>query len=355
MCAMLKTDFVSTFALPVFSLDSALNFSEINASFFEIFGDVQGKPITSLSDEFNERKCVRKISAGQAYRFKIFTSDVRETSYSVELRQTASGYIGFAVEAADAAKAEAMLASYSEMMEKQNRILKAEKNKSEKLLQSLLPATFIDELQSLSGTTPKTMKKAGLLMVALPQVQHLLDGMEADDMFAELDELFTCFDLLAEIHACQRLEATPNSYLAALPLLSPDSPACETLAQFALDAIEVIKLRQSQIHIPCKFGLHLGEVTTGIVGKTHLSFMAMGTGVAAVADITGQADDLQVCCSDTIYQHSEPLRHALQLNSNGPDMSDKDPVYRLSPEFGTRNQEQLQQCISRAKTLRRNF
>ena len=355
MCSLLKTDFVSVFDLPVFTLDSELHFSEFNGAFSGIFGELEGKHISVVSEEFNERKCERKINAGQAYRFKIFTADKRKTPYSVELRHNENHYVGFAVEAADAAKAEAMLASYSEMMEKQSRIVKAEKNKAEKLLQGLLPAETIEELRSISGTAPKTFETAGLLMLSLPCVPELSDHLDAQDLFSELDELFTCFDLLAQAYSCERLDATAEHYLAAVPLLSPDSSSCEALANFALDLVEVIKLRQSSTPMPCKIGLHIGQVITGIVGKARLSFSAIGTGVLKVADIASQAEVMQVYCSETVYQHGGPLQHFLHEHQAGQGAKDAKSVYRLNPDFGDRDTNHLQQIIIRAKTLRRTF
>ena len=355
MCSMLKTDFVSVFSLPVFSLDDQLIFSEVNAAFSEIFGDIQGKHVSVVSDEFNQRKCARKINARQAYRFKIFTADKRKTPYSAELRFEGNQYVGFAVEAADAAKAEAMLASYSEIMEKQNRIAKAEKNNAKKLLRGLLPEKTINELQSISGTAPKTFETAGLLMLTLPHIPDLTDHLEAEDLFAELDELFTCFDLLVQAHSCERLEATADRYLAAAPLLLPASSSCEILANLALDIVEVIKLRQSPILMPCKVGLHMGQLITGIVGKARLSLSAIGSGVSQVTDIAGQAEVMQVNCSEAVYQQGGPLKNFLHQHQAGHNAEDAKNLYRLDPDFGIRDTDQLQDVILRAKTLRRSF
>ena len=52
-------------------------------------------------------------------------------------------------------------------------------------------------------------------MLTLPHIPDLTDHLEAEDLFAELDELFTCFDLLVQAHSCERLEA---QQIAILPL-----------------------------------------------------------------------------------------------------------------------------------------
>lgn len=350
MTSALNIDFVSVFHIPVFTLDDALMFAEVNAAFSDLFGDVQASHISAISDDFSDRKCARKTESGQVYRFKILTADKRKTPYSVDLRRHEHSYIGFAVEAADAAKADALLASYSEMMEKQSRILKAEKSRSEKLLQGVLPDQIIQELQSLSGTTPKTDKQAGLVMLTLPEVSTLSNSLEADRLFTELDELLTCFDMLAEIHSCQRVRAGAEGYLATVTLTGSGDESCESLFNFAADCVELIRLRGAEYHLSCKIGLHIGEVMTGIVGKTQLSFTALGHGIDKVAEIAHHADLMQIVCSAEFYQQSGPLHQALQQLEQP-----RTELYSLDPGFSARDTEHLHEVMIRAKTLRRNF
>ena len=350
MSSVIKLDFVSLFNIPVFALDGELTFSEINTPFSGLFGDVLGQHIGVFSDEFNQRKFERKTSSGQTYRFKASAADKRNTPYSIDLRRHEDQYIGFAVEAADAAKAEAMLASYSEMMEKQNRILKAEKNKSEKLLHGLLPAKTITELYTLSGETPKFCENTGLLMIALPDVPAQSERLVVEPFFAELNELVTCFDLLAETYDCQKLSATGEVYLVATA--PQESSPCEILANFAADIVKLITLRESEIHLPCKIGLHIGEVMSGVVGKTQLSFNVFGKGINAVTEIANQAEPMQINCSEAIYQQGSSLRsflHQIKAETNTAMR------YRLDAEFMNNDADQLQEIMNRAKALRRSF
>ena len=123
----------------------------------------------------------------------------------------------------------------------------------------------------------------------------------------------------------------------------------------ALDIVEVIKLRQSPILMQYEVGLHMGQLITGIVGKARLSLSAIGTGVSQVTDIAGQAEVIQVNCSEAVYQRGGPLKNFLHQHQAGHNAEDAKNLYRLDPDFGIRDTDQLQDVILRAKTCGATF
>ena len=74
--------------------------------------------------------------------------------------------------------------------------------------------------------------------------------------------------------------------------------------------------------MPCKVGLHMGQLITGIVGKARLSLSAIGTGVSQVTDIAGQAEVMQVNCSEAVYQQGGPLKNFLHQHQAGHNAED---------------------------------
>ena len=368
MSKTLDIDFVSAFDIAVFSLDKNLVISEVNTSFTTKFGVVTGKSIADISDDFSEKKLARKTAARQVYKCKIATADSTKTPYSVAVKFFHDSYVGFAVEASDSAKAEAMLASYSEMMEKQNKILKAEKNQARSLLNSLLPLNIADELTSLTGSAPKKFENIGVFLVTLPGLNTLPHDFCEPAIFSELDVLFTCFDLLAERYECTPLSKAGTSYLAVNNLNEnsavPQDICCERLANFALDCIALITLRaltrkMPEIALSCKIGLHIGDMMIGIIGKTQLSFTAIGPGLSHAEEAAHLCELMQVGCSPAFYQHSN-LAPYIQIEpcasqaSAHQEVASQKQRYILNPDFGNRDSSQLEEIILRAKTLKRS-
>lgn len=113
------------FEIPFLHLDATLVVLGVNAPFAALFGDVSGRPVGELSDDFNERKFTRRIAAGQPYSFRIPGARETRSQYTVRLKPLDDQFVGFVNDSSDVAKAEAMLASYSQLIEKQNREIKA--------------------------------------------------------------------------------------------------------------------------------------------------------------------------------------------------------------------------------------
>ena len=116
---------IDLFAIPVVYLDGDLTIIQMNKHFQSLFGDHRGQPITHISDDFNERKFTRRLAAAESYQFAVVPAHEKRAQYTVTLKQTEDGFVGFATDTSASAKSEAMLASYSDLIERQNREIKA--------------------------------------------------------------------------------------------------------------------------------------------------------------------------------------------------------------------------------------
>ena len=119
-----KADILHLFDVPVITLDKTLHIREVNEAFEAIFGKVVGQLVTDFSDEFKARKFQRRIDQGQSYSFRIHPSDDVNKGLILEIKAFDEGYFGFGTDAVPLMRAEALMASYSQMIEKQNREIK---------------------------------------------------------------------------------------------------------------------------------------------------------------------------------------------------------------------------------------
>ena len=125
MSSILDQNLIEFFEIPVVYLDGALTLVEVNDRFKALFGDVLGQTIDALSDDFKPKKFARKVTTSAGYSFIVVPEGERRMQYTLLLKPYGEGYIGFATDTYAAAKTEAMLESYSDLIEKQNREIKA--------------------------------------------------------------------------------------------------------------------------------------------------------------------------------------------------------------------------------------
>lgn len=167
------TSLISVFQLPLFDLDEGFLITSQNDSFQSLFDTEIGQDITSLSADFVTRKCQRAIEASKPYRFRIDSKALRPMSYQIELHATKTGYSGFATDASLASKAEALMASYSQMIEKQNREIKEKTEQlniwSKRIQEELAQARTVQTL-----LVPDNITAASLHSICVPL--HELSG-----------------------------------------------------------------------------------------------------------------------------------------------------------------------------------
>lgn len=118
-------DLIELFQIPFLRMDGGLRVIATNDAFHALFGDIKGQSIASVSDDFSERKFSRRFTAGQAYSFRMQAAEDRRSQYTITLKPQDNHIIGFVTDTSEVAKSEAMLASYSALIEKQNREIKA--------------------------------------------------------------------------------------------------------------------------------------------------------------------------------------------------------------------------------------
>ena len=123
--------------------------------------------LTDLSTDFNERRFLRKMAQGQSYSCRLSSNRERPQPFWLEMIADGKGYIGFLTDASAIAKADAMMASYSDMIEKQNREIKRQSEQlaiwSKRIKQELEQAETVQEL-----LVPNVIKQDGMESRCLP-------------------------------------------------------------------------------------------------------------------------------------------------------------------------------------------
>ena len=116
-----EADLILFFDVPIITLDHHFHITSLNQAFQASFGDIAGHYLPDYSTDFSERKCQRKQTSGQSYRFIVQSKSERPIAYEIELKAYEAGYYGLASDASATLRNEALMASYSQMIEKQNR------------------------------------------------------------------------------------------------------------------------------------------------------------------------------------------------------------------------------------------
>mmetsp|Transcript_29057 Transcript_29057/g.60439 ORF Transcript_29057/g.60439 Transcript_29057/m.60439 type:complete len:978 (-) Transcript_29057:154-3087(-) len=144
-------------------------------------------------------------------------------------------------------------------------------------------------------------------LVGFSRMSLTMQPIEVVDM---LQDLFSRFDALCDLHGVQKLETIGDAYICTAGLL--DDCAVEDAAKNVLNLAKDMVRASQEVLVPCKtktfldmpsyenlhirVGIHVGNVTCGVLGQRLPKFTVFGNAVnlAARMEQTSQPDKIRV-------------------------------------------------------------
>jgi len=211
---------------------------------------------------------------------------------------------------------ETMISSYSKMVEQQNRSLKKEKERAEKLLLNIMPESVYRELKTFGVTTPQRYDEASILMLDFVGFTQLSVEHDPTAIIAELNDIFTAFDRIAERQGCERIKTIGDAYVAVSGLPEPAMDHAASIARLALMCVRYLNRRNEthEIQWRARVGLAPGPVIGSVVGIQKYVYDIFGPGINLASRLEALAGPMEILTSERTYQ---ALRALFQFEDLG--------------------------------------
>jgi adenylate cyclase len=199
---------------------------------------------------------------------------------------------------------EYMIESYSKMVEKQNRSLQREKERAEKLLLNIMPKTVYEELRTFGVTTPQRYDAASVLMLDFVGFTEMAISQDPSALIAELNDIFTSFDRIAEQFGCERIKTIGDAYMAVSGIPEPTPDHAQNIAKAALLFVRYLARRNAS-HAQtwqCRIGIASGPVIGSIVGIHKYVYDIFGPGVNLAARMETFSEPMQITLSEDMQR-----------------------------------------------------
>jgi adenylate cyclase len=182
--------------------------------------------------------------------------------------------------------------------------LRIEREKSERLLLNVLPKSIADRLKQGETSIADSFPDVTVLFADLGDFTRLATELPAPELVHLLDEIFSKFDWLAELHLLEKIKTIGDAYMVVggLPMPRPDH--VEAVAEMALDMQKVVtKLNAGDRKgFELRIGISTGPVVAGIIGSKKFIYDLWGDTVntASRMESLGQLGAIQV--SEPTYE-----------------------------------------------------
>ena len=276
------------------------------------------QPFSAVFPAADERRLWRRISRGRTASFTLeISTDGRSFPVKFTLKPIPNGEL--LVEGRDESvirETEAMLRSYSELIELKNQSIKQEQRRVERLLFNVLPEKSIMQLRRFGHTIPERFDEVSVLFLDFVGFTQLSQEMSTEELFSELNDLFTSFDQIITEHRCERIKTIGDAYLAVCGMPEKIEDHAGLIACAALKMRDYIISRNQRTgrQWRCRVGIHTGEVTGGVVGKLKYIYDIFGDGVNTASRMESYSEPMKINISPATRALLGP---AYQIRSRG--------------------------------------
>jgi adenylate cyclase len=206
--------------------------------------------------------------------------------------------------------------------------LQAEKEKSERLLLSILPQPVAEQLKQTQSTIADSFAEATVLFADIVNFTQLASDRSPIEVVSLLNQIFSAFDRLAEHHKLEKIKTIGDAYMVVggLPTLRPDH--AEAIAEMALDMQKEITHfnHETGETFSIRIGVSTGPVVAGVIGTKKFIYDLWGDTVnmASRMESQGIPNAIQVTedtytCLKGKYQFEE--RGIIQVKGKGEMMT----------------------------------
>ena len=179
------------------------------------------------------------------------------------------------------------------------RALAAERERSERLLLNILPASIAARLKTSEAAIADHSDEVTVLFADIVGFTPLSARKTPQALVQLLDRIFTAFDALADMHGLEKIKTIGDAYMAAagLPERRADhAEAAARMAQGMLEAVARIAVETGEA-LSLRIGLHSGPVVAGVIGRKKFIYDLWGDTVNTASRMESHGVPGAVHCS----------------------------------------------------------
>jgi class 3 adenylate cyclase len=158
------------------------------------------------------------------------------------------------------------------------RELDLEREKSERLLLNVLPASIAARLKQTEGVIADGFPEVTVLFADIVDFTGRSEQITPEQVVEVLNDLFSTFDQLTRRHGLEKIKTIGDAYMVVGGLPEPRTDHAEAVADMALAILREVAGRSDPGGRPLqvRIGIDTGPVVAGVIGTSRFSYDLWG-------------------------------------------------------------------------------
>lgn len=176
--------------------------------------------------------------------------------------------------------------------------LRIEREKSDRLLHCILPKAIAERLKNGESTIADTFDEATVLFADIVDFEQQAKLYPPERMVQLLNDIFSGFDWLVDMHAMERIRTVGDAYMAVSGVPSPRTDHTQSAVEVAMEMLRITNRFNSRngVDFKVRVGVCTGPVMAGIVGRKKFLYYLWGptVNIARELQATSPAGSIQI-------------------------------------------------------------
>ncbi|MEB3273980.1 MAG: adenylate/guanylate cyclase domain-containing protein [Prochlorothrix sp.] len=194
--------------------------------------------------------------------------------------------------------------------------LKQERERSERLLLNMLPASVAEQLKNSDQAIADRFEEATILFADLVDFTQLSTVLKPTALVQLLNDLFSEFDCEVEALGLEKIKTVGDAYLVVGGVPLPRSDHATAVAHLALAMRRIVaQFSQSRgLNLRIRIGINTGEVVAGVIGLKKFVYDLWGDAVNIASRMESHGLPMEIQVSESSY---ELLKHEFEFVDRG--------------------------------------
>ncbi|MGH2642437.1 MAG: adenylate/guanylate cyclase domain-containing protein [Chitinophagaceae bacterium] len=199
-----------------------------------------------------------------------------------------------------------------------NKMIIAEKQKSENLLLNILPEEISNELKQTGKTKAHSYDMATVMFSDFVNFTRIGEKLTPEELVSAIAEYFETFDHIIERYGIEKIKTVGDAYICAAGLPIPTTDNALIMIQVALDFLKALDDLNERRHIRgqeifnIRIGINTGPLVAGVVGIKKFAYDIWGDTVNTAARLQekGEAGRINISGSTfNLIKHIYPCTY----------------------------------------------
>jgi len=172
----------------------------------------------------------------------------------------------------------------------QRDLIALEKDKSERLLQNILPDPIAARLRESPESVAEAYPAVSVLFADIVGFTGIAGRIGPADTVALLNDLFTRFDDLAARHGLEKIKTIGDAYMAVAGAPDPKPDHAQRAVAMGIDMLADVAAFASEEdrRVGLRVGVNSGPVVAGVIGRSRFSYDLWGDTVNVASRMESQ-------------------------------------------------------------------